>query len=244
MKMYSLFVLKWKRSDASICIHVVCWQMLPCTAWPTCFIWTLDVSLVMNGCTAGWAIPVTEWAASDERLHLDSGSRPPRCPLHLSGDSCRLLHLCSPCKSEEQLEWPDHTEPYPPNLLLPLLPDTVTVLMTIPLLTPGGVTVKPLVSSSQRCLQCLTIILRSILKQELMQVWVGRYQKRTATVTISQRRNSFEGLIKAWVFIWAHYDYFSYYRVKTFWWWNKDIFVLWGKCISTFQKTFLKMKAC
>lgn len=69
---------------------------------PPRFFWTLDMPPVMNRHTAGgWAIPVTAWAAFDKRLHLDSSSHPPRCPLRLSGDSCRLHHLCSPCKSAE-----------------------------------------------------------------------------------------------------------------------------------------------
>lgn len=83
-------------------------------------------------------VPVPEWAASDKRLHLDSSSRPPLCTLSLSGDSCRLLHLCSACKSAGQLEWPVGVDPATLNLLLPRLPATVTALITVLLFTPVG----------------------------------------------------------------------------------------------------------
>lgn len=93
-------------------------------------------SVVMKRRMVGLAIPVTEWAASDKRLHLDSSSHPPLCTLCLSGDSCRLLHLCSACKSAEQLEWPVGAGPSTPNLLLPRPPATVTELIIVLLLTP------------------------------------------------------------------------------------------------------------
>ncbi len=185
---------QWKGSDHCVFIHVSCWQMFPCVSRPTCFIWTLDVSPVMNRCAAGWAIPVTEWAASDKRLHLDSSSHPPLCPLCLSGDSCQLLHLCSPCKSAEQLEWPVRTDPSPPNLLLPRLPTTVTALMIVPLLTPVGATVKPLVSLLwlSRCLNYHSIFetgLNTSLSQRVSEA-------NGAAGLISQERKSLRGLKK------------------------------------------------
>lgn len=161
-----------KRSDISV-------LFVPpvCCSQPPLFGYTLG----MNGQTAGWAIPVTEWAPCDKWLHLDSGSHPPLCTLRLLGDSCQLLHLCLPCKSAEQLERPVDVDPSLPNLLLSCLPAAVRALMMVPLLAPVWATVEPFVRRLSRAHDVVIATFRLIIKQE--QVWVRGSRKRKEMIS-------------------------------------------------------------
>lgn len=108
---------------------------------------------------------MTEWAPFDKRLHLDSGSHPPLCTRRLLGDSRRLLHLCLPCKSAEQLEWPVDVDPSLPNLLLARPPAAVTALMTAPPLAPVGAAVGPFVRRLSRAHDVVIAAFRLIIKR-------------------------------------------------------------------------------